>query len=93
GLARAFAETRLGVPWSAVSSGMKTAEDLGVAVRLLAERGQLGEDERRWIERTVALTEPGHVWRAVADLCLRHPADWQAPLLLSMLGVAPVADT
>jgi putative heme-binding domain-containing protein len=93
GLARAFAETRLGVPWSAVSAGMKTAEDLGVAVRLLAERGQLGEDERRWIERTVALTEPGHVWRAVADLCLRHPADWQAPLLLSMLGVAPVADT
>ncbi|MFO1450247.1 MAG: c-type cytochrome [Opitutaceae bacterium] len=92
-LARAFAEARLGKAWAAPTAPVKSSEDALVPLRLLADRGNLGEVERRWVERTVAQTEPGHAWRAVADLCLRHPAPWQAPLLLQMQGLAPAGDT
>jgi putative heme-binding domain-containing protein len=36
---------------------------------------------------------PGYTWRLVAEALARHPQPWGAPLLLTMLGRAPEADT
>lgn len=36
---------------------------------------------------------PGYTWRLMAEALARHPQPWGAPLLLTMLGRAPEADT
>ncbi|MEY2878472.1 MAG: hypothetical protein RLZZ15_852, partial [Verrucomicrobiota bacterium] len=36
---------------------------------------------------------PGYSWRLIAEALNRHPQPWGAPLLLTMLGRAPEADT
>lgn len=70
-----------------------TPEECLTALRWLGERGGLGAAERAWIEQVVTLIEPGHVWRAMADVFARHPETWQAPLILTMQTRAPEGDT
>ncbi|MDP3072740.1 MAG: c-type cytochrome [Opitutaceae bacterium] len=72
------------------------------ALRVLAARDRLPDDAEKLFS-TIAggggspsrphPASPGYSWRLIADALARHPQPWGAPLLLTMLGRAPEADT
>jgi len=93
-LAVASVRARLGLAdENAWTTKPGSPEECLIGLRSLSERGGLGPAERAWIEQVVALIEPGHVWRALADVFARHPESWQAPLILTMQTRAPEGDT
>ncbi|MBL9187670.1 MAG: c-type cytochrome [Opitutaceae bacterium] len=72
------------------------------ALRVLAAREQLPADAEKLFSALTAKNPhnprepaamPGYTWRLIAEALNRHPQPWGAPLLLSMLGRAPEADT
>ncbi|MBL9202974.1 MAG: c-type cytochrome [Opitutaceae bacterium] len=72
------------------------------ALSVLTARGQLPADSDKIFSTLTAKTPhdprepaatPGYTWRLIAEALNRHPQPWGAPLLLSMLGRAPEADT
>jgi glucose/arabinose dehydrogenase len=72
------------------------------ALRVLTSRDELPIDAEKLFSALTAknphnprepAATPGYTWRLVAEALARHPQPWGAPLLLSMLGRAPEADT
>ena len=62
-------------------------------LRVLADRGSLGERERAWVTRVAAEAPIGHATRAMADLFVRRPEPWQADLILRLQPRVPAGDT
>ena len=63
------------------------------ALRILSERPTLGGFDAALFEALVARTKPGHLWRQVATVLMRHPGSWQAELLLKMRPSVADSDT
>ena len=72
------------------------------ALRVLTSRDNLPSDAEKLFYALTAknphnprepAATPGYTWRLIAEALNRHPQTWGAPLLLSMLGRAPEADT
>jgi putative heme-binding domain-containing protein len=62
-------------------------------LRVLADRGSLGERERAWVTRVAAEAPIGQATRAMADLFVRRPEPWQADLILRLQPRVPAGDT
>jgi putative membrane-bound dehydrogenase-like protein len=62
------------------------------ALRTLAARDRLPPEAMDWFTRFVAAGPSEHALRILAELCQRHPADWQPALLLPLLAKTPASD-
>ena len=85
---------RLGATDDGLLDAFFTAGDevAAVALRILARRPTLGAQDETAFREILARTTPGFGWRAMAEVFARHPADWQAPLILDMLVRTPPKD-
>lgn len=62
------------------------------ALRTLAARDRLPAEAADWLTHLVTAGPSELALRVVAELCQRHPADWQPALLLQVLARTPAAD-
>ncbi|MEO6003177.1 MAG: hypothetical protein ABIZ04_07545, partial [Opitutus sp.] len=72
---------------------LHASDNTGIAaLRILANRADLGGRGEVFFRALLAQTQPGFVWRGIAEVFARHPATWQAPLLLQMRERTPDND-
>jgi putative heme-binding domain-containing protein len=81
-----------GVPW--FETLLQAGDEAGAtALRILSRRTTLAPYDESYFREAVRRSRPGFTWRAMAEVFARHPARWQAPLMLDMLARVPPKDT
>ena len=68
-------------------------ESGAAALRILTRRTTLGANDEKYFRDVIGRTAPGFTWRAMAEVFARHPAAWQAALIVDLFARTPAKDS